>query len=136
MVGSLIGQSFEGMLIDNDMLGNVQRLLRGIEVNDDTLSYEVIAETVRGPGHYLGHGQTLRLMRSEFHYPELADRTTPGAWEEAGRPDIYRRAHEKVHAILSTHYPEYLAPATDARLRGRFPIRLEPADMRAGNGRW
>ncbi|MCC6715486.1 MAG: trimethylamine methyltransferase family protein, partial [Gammaproteobacteria bacterium] len=33
MVGSLIGQSFEGMLIDNDMLGNVQRLLRGIEVN-------------------------------------------------------------------------------------------------------
>lgn len=136
MVGSLIGQSFEGMLIDNDMLGNVQRLLRGIEVNDDTLSYEVIAATVRGPGHYLGHDQTLRLMRSEFHYPELADRTTPGAWEEAGRPDIYRRAHEKVRAILSTHYPEYIAPAAEARLRARFPIRLEPADMRAGNGRW
>lgn len=136
MVGSLIGQSFEGMLIDNDMLGNVQRLLRGIEVNDDTLSYEVIAGTVQGAGHFLGHPQTLRMMRSEFHYPELADRTAPGAWEAAGSQDIYRRAHERVRAILSTHYPEYIEPAADARLRARFPIRLEPADMRPGNGRW
>ena len=40
IVGSLLGQSFEGMVIDNDMLGNVQRLLRGIEVTDETLSYE------------------------------------------------------------------------------------------------
>jgi trimethylamine--corrinoid protein Co-methyltransferase len=31
IVGSLVAQSFEGMLIDNDLIGNVQRVLRGVE---------------------------------------------------------------------------------------------------------
>jgi trimethylamine--corrinoid protein Co-methyltransferase len=136
IVGSLMGQSFEGMVIDNDLIGNTQRLLRGIEVNDETLSYEVIATAVRGPGHFLGSDQTLQLMRSEFHYPDIADRSTPGAWEEEGHRTIYERARERVETIMSTHYPQYLDPAVDARIRERFPIRLDPADMRPGNGRW
>ena len=136
IVGSLMGQSFEGMVIDNDLIGNTQRLLRGIEVNDETLSYDVIDAAVKGPGHFLGSDQTLQLMRSEFHYPDLADRSTPGAWEEEGHRTIYERARERVESIMSTHYPEYLDPAVDAKIRERFPIRLDPADMRAGNGRW
>ena len=42
IVGSLMGQSFEGMVIDHDLIGNTQRLLRGIEVPDETLSFETI----------------------------------------------------------------------------------------------
>lgn len=136
IVGSLMGQSFEGLVIDNDLLGNTQRLLRGIEVTDETLSYEVIAETVKGVGHYLGADQTLQLMRSEFHYPDLADRTSPGEWQEGGSRTVYELAHERVGEILGTHYPRYLDPAVDARIRERFPIRLDPADMQPGNGRW
>jgi trimethylamine--corrinoid protein Co-methyltransferase len=136
IVGSLMGQSFEGMVIDNDMIGNVQRMLRGIEVTDETLSYDVIKETVFGAGHYLGHPQTLALMKSEFLYPEIADRSTPGAWEEAGHRTIYERANERVHEMLSTHYPEYIPPDADRRIRERFPIKLQPEDMRPGNGRW
>jgi len=75
-------------------------------------------------------------MRSEFQYPELADRTSPGEWEEEGSRSIYERAHQRVHEILGAHYPEYLDPAFDARIRERFPIRLDLADMRPGNGRW
>jgi trimethylamine--corrinoid protein Co-methyltransferase len=130
IVGSLMGQSFEGLVIDNDLLGNAQRLLRGIEVTDETLSYEVIAEAVAGAGHYLGADQTLQLMRTEFHYPDLADRSSPGEWQEDGSRTIYERAHERVEEILGTHYPQYLDPAVDARIRERFPIRLDPADMR------
>lgn len=136
VVGSLIGQSFEGMVIDNDMLGSVQRLVRGIEVTDETLSYEVIEETVSGTGHYLSHAQTLELMQSEYLYPDTADRRTPGEWEETGKQDIYALAHEKVKEILSRHYPEYIEPTVDTKIRERFPIRLERKDMQAGNGRW
>lgn len=136
IVGSLMGQSFEGMVIDNDMIGNVQRMLRGIEVTDETLSYDVIRETVFGAGHYLGHPQTLALMTSEFLYPEVADRTAPGAWEEAGHPTIYERAHRRVHELLADYYPPYIPPDADRRIRERFPIRLRPEDMRSGDGRW
>ncbi|MGD8579321.1 MAG: trimethylamine methyltransferase family protein [Lysobacterales bacterium] len=136
IVGSLLGQSFEGLVIDNDMFGNVQRLLRGIEVTDETLSYEVIKETVHGVGHYLGHHQTLDLMQKEYLYPEVADRRTAGEWEVTGKEDICELAHQRVRQILSEHYPEYIDPDADCRIREHFPIRLSPEDMRPGNSRW
>ena len=40
-----------------------------------------------GAGHYLGHDQTLALMRSEYHYPPLSDRASPADWEQAGARD-------------------------------------------------
>ncbi|TFG39469.1 MAG: methyltransferase, partial [Chromatiales bacterium] len=136
VVGSLIGQSFEGMLIDNDMLGNVQRILRGVEVNDETLSYNIIRDTVAGVGHYLGSAQTLELMNSEFLYPEIADRLTPGAWADAGCRNLYEQAHDRVGEMLADYYPAYIHPDADKRIRDHFPIRLQPEDMQAGNGRW
>lgn len=136
IVGSLMGQSFEGLVIDNDMLGGVQRVVRGIEVSDDTLSVDVIGSTVSGVGHFLGSEQTLELMRSEFVYPAIADRTVPGAWEEAGSPTVYELAHSRVKQLLGSHYPRYLDPGVDAAIRERFPIRLAAADMTPGSGRW
>jgi trimethylamine--corrinoid protein Co-methyltransferase len=136
IVGSLLGQSFEGMVIDNDMFGNVQRLLRGIEVTDETLSYDVIEETVYGKGHYLGHPQTLALMQTEYLYPEVADRRTAGEWEVTGKEDVAELAHRKVKKVLSSHYPDYISEAADRRIRDAFPIRLERSDMQPGNGRW
>jgi len=136
IVGSLLGQSFEGMLIDNDMLGNIQRILRGIEVNDETLSYAAIKETVFGAGDYLGHEQTLELMRTEYLYPEIADRLTPAAWEKMGHQTLYAQANKRVREMLADHYPQYIDAAADERIRKRFPVRLQPEDMRPGNGRW
>ncbi|MCH7695786.1 MAG: trimethylamine methyltransferase family protein [Proteobacteria bacterium] len=136
IVGSLLGQSFEGMVIDNDMLGNIQRLVRGIEVTDETLSFSVIEDTVFGSGHYLNHPQTLKLMQSEYVYPDIGDRRTTGDWQDNGQETIYQLAHDKVKSLLSGYYPEYIKPDTDSRIREHFPIKLELEDMQVGNGRW
>ena len=136
IVGSLMAQSFEGMVIDNDMMGMALRLVRGIEVTDETLAVEDIERAVFGEGHFLGRPQTLELMQSEYLYPEIGDRRTPNEWEVGGHPTIYALAHEKVNAILSSHYPEYIDPKADAAIREKFPIKLDAADMRPGNGRW
>jgi trimethylamine--corrinoid protein Co-methyltransferase len=136
MVGSLMAVSPEALVIDNDMLGAVQRTVRGIEVNEETLSLEVIEEVVHGEGHYLRHPQTLRLMRTEYEYPKLSDRSVPGEWEAAGSPDIRQRAAGRVKSILASHYPEYIDPAVDRKIRDRFPITLPRDAMFPGNGRW
>jgi len=136
IVGSLIGQSFEGMVIDNDMIGNIQRVLRGIEVTDETLSLDVINDAVFGIGHYLGHEQTLELMQSEYLYPDVADRLTPGAWVDMGSKNLYEQAHDRVSEMLTDYYPTYIDSAADKRIRDNFPIRLQPEDMKPGNGRW
>jgi trimethylamine---corrinoid protein Co-methyltransferase len=76
------------------------------------------------------------LMRTEYEYPELSDRSVPGEWEAAGSPDIRQRAAKRVKSILSTHYPEYIDPVIDRKIRERFNITLPREAMFPGNGRW
>ena len=136
MLGSLMGCAFEELVIDNDMLGMVLRTVRGIEVTDETLSLDAIKEVALDPGHYLGHPQTLALMESEYLYPNVGDRTAPGAWEQQGSKDMLERAHEKVVEVLSSHYPNYIDASADAEIRERFPIKLPRKAMTAESGRW
>lgn len=136
MMGSLMGLSFEALVIDNDMLGTVLRTVRGFEVNEETLSYKVIEDAVHGEGHFLRQEQTLAIMRSEYEYPKLADRLPPGVWEEAGSLDIRELAGMRVKEILSSHYPAYIDPAVDKKIRERFKIELPREHMQVGSGRW
>ena len=136
MMGSLMGASFNAMVLDNDMLGMIDWAVRGIEVTDATLSFEVIKEAVAGPGHFLGSAQTLELMESEYLYPTRADRLPPAQWEEEGAFDIRERARQKARELLSTHYPDHIDPKTDARIRERFLIMLPAEAMGPDCGRW
>ena len=136
MLASLLGCSFETLVMDNDLLGAAQRAVRGIEVSDETLSLDEIEMAVSGPGHYLGHDQTLALMESEYFYPELSSRDSPAVWEEAGGHDIREWARRRVKETLAAHYPDYIEPAAEAAIRERFPIRLAADAMKPGNGRW
>lgn len=95
----------QSLVIDNDMLGAVLRTVRGIEVSDDTLSVEVIKDTVHGEGHYLRHPQTLEVMRTEFAYPQLVDRRAPGEWDNASALDIREQAAARVRSIRRTSIP-------------------------------
>ena len=136
MQASLLGCCYEALVIDSEMLGSALRAIRGIEVSDETLSVEIIEEVVRGPGHFLGHPQTLALMETEYIYPELGDRERPVTWEERGALDIRARARDRVREILSSHYPEYIDPAVDAKIRDAFDIRIPLKAMKPGNDRW
>ncbi len=136
MLASLLGCSLESMVIDAEMISNIRRCMRGIEVNDDTLSVTVIADAARGPGHFLGHDQTIALMESEYVYPEIADRESPDSWIEKGSQDMWARARNRVRDVLSTYYPRHIEAGRDADVRQRYPIRLDPAHMIPESPRW
>jgi trimethylamine--corrinoid protein Co-methyltransferase len=105
-------------------------------VTDETLSYDLIAETASGVGHFLGSDQTLSLMESEYLYPEVSDRRAASDWEASGSPDIRERAEMRVREILSSHYPAYIDARVDEELRRRFPILLSREQMTTESGRW
>lgn len=128
MYASLLGACPESLLLDNDVLGATLRAVRGIEVNEDTLSFDNLKEVcLSGEGHYLGSDKTLAVMQSEYIYPLLGDRTSPNIWEEAGKPVLVQRAVEERDRILSSFHPKHISDEIDAEIRKHFPIALPPA---------
>ncbi len=121
---SLMTASFEGVVLDNDMFGSILRTVRGVEVIDPEKSLEIIQRAVSGEGHFLGDSNTLQLMKTEYLYPKLFDRTTSDAWEAQGKQDIRERARKVANSILETRYPSHLGDKLDEDLRKRFPIQL------------
>ena len=123
-LASMLGSSLESFVIDNDMLGGVLRSIHGVEVNRDTIATDVIRDVVFGEGHFLGHTQTLERMKSDYVYPQIADRQTPDAWQTDGSKDMLIRARARVREILHSHQPNYLSSSLDADLRNRYNILL------------
>jgi trimethylamine--corrinoid protein Co-methyltransferase len=94
-------------VIDDEIASNAMRIARGIEVNDQTLSVDVIAKT--GPmGNYLKQVETLRQFRKEHMAAKLSDRATRQHWVEGGSKDTKRRAKERMMELVNSHTPEPL----------------------------
>lgn len=135
MHASLLGFCLESAVMDNDAIGSALRTVRGIEVNDETLSIETIRDVcLNGPVHYLGHAQTLSLMQTEYLYPDIADRSSPKEWVENGSLTILQRASKKTQTILAEHYPALISETADRNIRAKFPIRLDHQHMRRQHG--
>jgi len=125
MLGSLLACSLESLVIDNDMLGSINRTVRGLEVDTESISADVINSVINGPGHFLGHDQTLQLMQRDYVYPVIGDRDTPDNWIDAGAKDARQVAHEYVVSTLEKHHPRHINAETDALIRERFPISFD-----------
>ncbi len=128
---SLMSVALESYVIDNDMLGGIMRSLKPLEISDDALSTEAIDSVVRSEGHFLGEADTYARMRSDFLYPDIADRRTAAEWEDDGARDIREVAIQKTRDILASHFPDHLAQA-DETLREQFDIRL-PVEAMTGS---
>ncbi|MGQ0601582.1 MAG: trimethylamine methyltransferase family protein, partial [Anaerolineales bacterium] len=74
LLESLLCVAYEQYVIDDDINGAVMRMVRGIEVTDETLAVDVIHAVCNGEGHFLGHPQTLALMNRDYYYPHTGDR--------------------------------------------------------------
>ncbi len=132
MHASLLGFCLESMIIDDDMIGQALRCVRGIEVTEDSVSLEVIRQVcTQGPGHYLGHESTLNLMQREYVYPVLGDRTSPKEWVEKGKPNLVKRAIEARKQVLANVFPDHVSTELDRKLREAYPIVLPREAMQA-----
>jgi trimethylamine--corrinoid protein Co-methyltransferase len=125
MHASLLGFCLESLILGDDLIGQALRCVRGIEVSDETLALDQMAEVcLGGPGHYLGTDATLSRMQADYVYPALGDRTSPKEWAELDKPDLIEKAVARKTEILSTASPARFDPLLDAELRAKFNIHL------------
>ncbi len=93
-------QSFEKLVIDDDICKMARRLLRGFD-QADAEAAGVIREVGPG-GHFLAHEHTLKWFQSERATPSPAiDRAARSEWEGSGASDALGRASARVAEFLS-----------------------------------
>jgi len=110
--------SYEKLVVDNEILGMCQRVLRGIEVNDETLATDLMIE--KGPGKdYLVEDHTIRHMRQEFFVPDLANREKRKADDVAD--DALARARNFIRRIRSKRPENRLEQKIRERVFQDFP---------------
>ena len=137
MQASLLGCSLESYIIDNDMLGAINRTVRGIEVTEDSLSIEAIRDVcVEGPNHFLGHDQTMQLMQKDYVYPTIGDRDSPKEWAEQGSQVALERARTQLLETMTSHFPGHINDELDSQIRQIIPVRLPRENMQPGTSRW
>lgn len=109
-------QSVEDVVIDHDVIGMARRLVRGINVAEESLGLSVIRE-VGFAGDFLSHEHTLKWFRKEQFMPRVMSRETLGAWKERGRKDVYQRARERAAMLEQQYRPHDLPTGLDRALK-------------------
>jgi trimethylamine---corrinoid protein Co-methyltransferase len=107
--------SYEKFIIDDEMCGMVKRIIRGYEVNPDTLAFDVIKAVGPG-GHFLDKDHTFDHFRTEFYQPQLSNRDDFVSWQTGGSSQSLERAHTRYKEILETYEAPGLPADVDKEL--------------------
>jgi len=107
--------SYDLLVMSNEIIGMVKRILGGVIVDADHLALDTIDRVGPG-GNYLSEDHTLRYFRSEFWLPELIDRSNWDTWTENGSKTMGQRAHEKVLEIIENFEPEPIPADIEQKL--------------------
>jgi trimethylamine--corrinoid protein Co-methyltransferase len=125
MHASLLGFCLESLILGDDLLGQAMRLVRGIDVTEDSTSIDAMKQVcLGGPGHYLGTDQTLGLMQTEYVYPKVGNRMSPKEWVEADRPMLLDKAIARKNTILAKAGRQ-IDVDVDAAIRADYRIYFE-----------
>jgi trimethylamine--corrinoid protein Co-methyltransferase len=98
----------ESVVITDEVISLNRRTLEGIEVNEETLALDTIAQVGHG-GDFLGSKHTKRHVRSLQWRPTILNRSTQKKWEADGSLDLTAKAHQRLADIMANHKPEPLA---------------------------
>lgn len=118
--------SYEMIVMCDEVIGFVRRLMRGVDLSREMMALDVIHEAGPG-GSYIETLHTLRHFE-EVWYPRLFDRRTYDTWVEAGNPTAIKTANEVAREAVSKHTPSPLPASTLDALEGI----IAEADARAG----
>jgi len=97
-------QSYEKLVIDDIIVGMVQRFILGLSITEETLALQELREVGSKGGDFLRLRHTLNWFRKEHYLPgELVDRQPYENWLSSGALTSGARARTSVETIISTH---------------------------------
>ncbi|HUH97787.1 MAG TPA: trimethylamine methyltransferase family protein [Anaerolineales bacterium] len=113
--------SLSYLVLADEIIGMTKRVMRGIEVNADTIMLDLI-ERVGPGGLFLNQARSASLCRKEAWVPSVLDRDPYNIWERKGSQTTEQALTAKLMRILGTHRPAPLA--ADAQKKISDILRL------------
>ncbi|MFB3882987.1 MAG: trimethylamine methyltransferase family protein [Armatimonadota bacterium] len=107
--------SLQQLVMMDEVVSYVKRIIRGIEVMPETLAVDAIDRVGPG-GSFLADDHTLDHFRSEFWFPTLIDRNRREKWETTGSTRMVGRAQARLIEILDSHKPAPLSAAAQQKI--------------------
>jgi len=107
--------SFEMIVLTDELIALTDNLMKGIEINADTLMLDEIHEVGPG-GHFLNTQQTMDHFK-DFWYPNLLDRSIRPTWLESGATTLGERLTDRTKEIIKEHHPKPLEPNMKNQVR-------------------
>jgi trimethylamine--corrinoid protein Co-methyltransferase len=117
--------SLDALVMNDEIIAMTRRVMRGIEVSDDTLMLDLIDKVGPG-GQFISTPETRKRYRQEIWNPTLMDRQPFESWQAAGALDMNQRIHLKLEKILAEHQP----PPLPAGAAEKIAAVLQAAEKR------
>lgn len=102
-------------MIDDEMCGIVKKIMRGYEVNDDTLGLDVIEKAYPG-GSVLKEEGIFENFSGESYQHQLSDRDDFESWHPRGSHRTVEVANRKYKEVLNNYQVPQLPPEVDRDL--------------------
>ena len=116
--------SLELLVLSNEVIGYVKRILRGIEVNQNSIMMELI-EKIGPGGYFISEPASAKLCRKEVWVPVLSDRLPYSQWKETGGFSMEDRVRLRLVDILNHHAPLELPQDVLEKIRAIIEIEEE-----------
>ncbi len=108
--------SLDMLVMQHELIGFVERIMRGMQVDEEALAVEVVKEVGSG-GSFIAYDHTLAHYREELWFPRLLDRRFYDAWAESGGSTMGERCHREKERLLAEHQVEPLPDHIEKELQ-------------------
>lgn len=112
---NLMCTSFEKTVLDDELIGRVQYILKGMETTEETLALDEIYES-EFRGDFMTNDSTLDFCHDDWQ-PTVSDWESYEQWEKNGKPDLVEQAAKRVDKILEEAPEMVIDPAVDAEMK-------------------
>jgi len=92
--------SYGQLMIDDEIIGMVKRLMQGITVSDETLALDQIRAVGFFPHQYLPTAFTKKWWKGEQYLTKISDRQAHEAWQQRGATEVVARAQARLEQLM------------------------------------
>ncbi len=112
-----VSSSYAQMVLDNEFIGSILRIRKGLKVDTDRLAVDVVGAVMDSSRNYLGQKHTMKHLKAgEVALTKLSERSNWEAWDRGGKQSILERGQAEADRILREHQVPPLEDAQEKEL--------------------